>query len=189
MSVPYRQLTTSPAGVAFIKRWEGCELTAYPDPASELAKKCRSQGINPRDYRKLKDWETLPGTPWTIAYGHTGEDVKPGDTITQETAEELLKKDLVRFENAIFNAVRFGLLQHEFDSLVSFAFNVGVTAFKGSSLVNYLNRGMKLHAVDEFSKWVHAKVNGQKVVLPGLVARRNAEKEMFLGKHPQEVVT
>lgn len=160
MTTPYRQLSTSPAGVAFIKRWEGCKLQPYYCSAGIL----------------------------TVGYGHTGDDVKLGDTITQAQADELLAKDLVRFENAIWNSVRFGLSQHEFDALVSFAFNVGVTAFKGSSLVNYLNRGMKLHAGQEFGRWVHAKVNGQKVVLPGLVARRNAERDMFLGKH-QEVVT
>lgn len=162
MPVPLKQMTTSPAGLAVIKHFEGCELTAYLCPA---------------------------GIP-TIGYGHTGEDVKLGDTITQAQADELLAKDVQRFENAVFNAVRFGLRQHEFDALVSFAFNVGVTAFKGSSLVNYLNRGMKAHTASEFPKWrwVTDKKLGKKVEDKGLVARREAERNLFLG-NKQEVVT
>lgn len=159
--MPLIQRTTSEEGVRLIKRFEGCKLETYRCSAGIL----------------------------TVGFGHTGPDVHEGMTITQEEADELLRKDLDRFERAVWNAVRFGLQQHEFDSLVSFAFNVGVTAFKGSSLVNYLNRGMKLHAAGEFPKWRFATVNGKKTELPGLVARRNAEKEMFLGKYPQEVVT
>lgn len=160
VTIPNRQLTTSPTGIALIKKFEGCELTAYLCPANVV----------------------------TVGFGHTGSGVKLGDTITQAQADELLAKDLIRFENVVFNSVRFGLSQHEFDSLVSFAFNVGVTAFRNSSLVNYINRGMKLHAGLEFQKWTKATVGGKKVELPGLVARREAERNLFLGNN-QEVVT
>ncbi len=52
----------TPDGWTLLKKWEGCRLNAYPDPASG-------------------------GAPWTIGYGHTGAGVVPGLTITQEQAE------------------------------------------------------------------------------------------------------
>jgi lysozyme len=115
-----------------------------------------------------------PGHVWTIGYGSTLK-VKPGDVITLEQAEKRLIVDVARFEAAVNEAVRVPITQGQFDALVSFAFNVGIGAFKRSRLLTMVNAGKLGGAAREFSKWVRVRGN----VLPGLVARRAAEQELF----------
>ncbi len=140
---------TSDEGVSLIKRWEGCRTNAYLCPANV----------------------------WTIGYGHTGN-VKPGDMVSHLDAEELLKKDLVRFEQAVTRYVRVPLTQNQFDALVSFSFNVGTEALRKSTLVRYLNQGKYKTAALQLHRWVHA--GGRK--LPGLIRRREDEYKMFMGQ-------
>lgn len=137
----------SDQGIALIKEFEGCELTAYVCPAGVL----------------------------TIGVGHTGRDVHAGQTITEEEADELLRKDLETFERCVNNYVG-PVTQSQFDALVSFAFNLGCDALRNSTLLRKLNDGDDVGAADEFGKWV--KAGGK--VLPGLVRRREAEKALFL---------
>ncbi|POU35715.1 lysozyme, partial [Citrobacter freundii complex sp. CFNIH12] len=110
----------SEKGVALIKQFEGCRLTAYPDPGTG-------------------------GAPWTIGYGWThpvdGKPVKPGMTIDQDTADRLLKTGLVSYENDVLKLVRVKLTQGQFDALVSFAYNVGSRALSTSTLLKKLNAG------------------------------------------------
>jgi lysozyme len=91
-------------------------------------------------------------------------------------ADSLLLEDLKRFESAIRQLVKVPLNQNQFDALVSFTFNVGEGAFKGSTLLKLLNAGNYNAAAAQFGKWVYA---GKKV-LPGLVARREAEYQLFI---------
>ncbi len=110
----------------------------------------------------------------TIGYGHTPS--KLGTTITQEQAEQLLKEDLKKFEEGVLELVKVPLNQNQFDALVSFSFNLGIGALACSTLLKKLNAKQYQEAANEFSKWVNA---GGKP-LPGLVKRRQAEKELFL---------
>lgn len=145
----------SEAGLSLIKSFEGCVLTAYLDAV----------GI------------------WTVGYGHTGPNVHRGLKITQSQAEEILLQDVRRFELGVANNVRVSLNQNEFDALVSFAFNVGVNALKGSTLLRLLNEGASRSIVaGEFLRWN----KGDGKVLEGLTRRRQAEKALFLQKtrHP-----
>lgn len=137
----------SQVGIDLIKSFEGCCLRAYKDVV----------GV------------------WTIGYGSTAN-VKEGQIITQQQAEELLKKDLVRFENGVNEAVKVTISQPQFDALVSFSYNLGVMSLKTSTLLELLNKGETEKAANEFDKWV--KAGGK--VLTGLQRRRHAEKEMFL---------
>lgn len=91
-------MKTSAAGISLIKKFEGCKLSAYVDPAGVL----------------------------TIGYGHTGKDVVPGLTITQIMADTLLATDLEKFEYKVmkYDPV-YHWTQCEFDALVSFAYNIG----------------------------------------------------------------
>jgi lysozyme len=61
-------------------------------------------------------------------------------------------------------------------------FNLGAGRLGGSTLLIMLNKGRYDAAADQFQLWVHAKVDGKDVVLPGLVKRRAAEAAMFLGR-------
>lgn len=142
-------MKTSQAGIDLIKRFEGLELTAYPDPGTG-------------------------GEPWTIGYGHTGN-VKPGDTVTEAEAEEILRQDLEKFEDCVNAYISVPLTQAQFDALVSFAFNVGCGALKSSTLLRLLNNGDYEAAEAQFGRW--NKAAGR--VLAGLTRRREAERDLF----------
>lgn len=148
-------MNISEAGLSLIKNFEGCVLIAYVDAV----------GV------------------WTVGYGHTGPNVHRGLKITQSQADEILEQDVNRFELGVLNNVKVSLNQNEFDALVSFTFNVGINAFKGSTLLRLLNDGADRSIVAaEFLRWN----KGDGKVLEGLTRRRQAEKALFLQKtrHP-----
>ena len=70
------------------------------------------------------------------------------------------------------------LTQGQFDALVSFSFNLGVKRLQSSTLLRVLNQRQYLAAAGQFGAWV--KDGG--VTLPGLVARRAAERALFEGE-------
>lgn len=140
--------------IEHVKRWEGLKLTAYPDPGS-------------RD-----------GTPYTVGYGHTSDGfmkVHRGLTITPKQAEDALEYDLNETAAAVDDLVAVELSDNQFGALVSFAFNVGVGAFKKSTLLKKLNKGDYASVPDELAKW---KFNDGKV-MQGLVNRRAAEAGLW----------
>ncbi len=121
------------------------------------------------------------GVP-TIGYGHTAGVTMATAPITEAAAAELLAVDLQRFESAIAAAVTVPLVQHEFDALVVLVFNIGIGAFRTSTLLRHLNAGDRAAAAQQFSVWNKGRQGGQLVVLPGLVARRQAERLLFEGR-------
>ena len=139
-------------GLELLKSFEGCELTAYQD----------SVGV------------------WTIGYGWTqpvnGKPVSKGMTITQEIADSLLRSGVVQYEKGVTGLAKVAVNQNQFDALVDFAYNLGVKALEGSTLLKKLNAGDFTGAAAEFPKW--NKAGGK--VLPGLVKRREAERTLFL---------
>lgn len=139
----------SDKGLDLIKRFEGFRDTAYLCPA----------GV------------------WTIGYGHT-HDVKEGDTISQDKAEELLREEVAaKYEPIVAaNTDSLELTQGQFDALVSFVYNVGAYNFETSHLLTHLKAGDIEGAAAQFERWNRA---GGKV-LDGLTARRAAERELFL---------
>jgi GH24 family phage-related lysozyme (muramidase) len=145
-------MQTSEKGIALIKQFEGCKLTAYQD----------SVGV------------------CTIGYGWTqpvdGKPVRSGMTIKQETAERLLKTGLVSYEIDVSRLVKVGLTQGQFDALVSFTYNLGARSLSTSTLLRKLNAGDYAGAADEFLRW--NKAGGK--VLNGLTRRREAERALFL---------
>lgn len=112
------------------------------------------------------------GVP-TIGYGHT-VGVKMGDTCTQDQANRWLYEDVEDAETAV-NFVVTPLTQNQFDALVDFVFNVGAHAFKRSTMLYHLNRGAYSDAANEFRRWRFDNA----VEVPGLLARRNRERELF----------
>lgn len=122
---------------------------------------------------------TCPAGVWTIGVGHTGKDVKAGMKITKEQSRELLKSDLSRFENIVNKSIKVSLNQHEFDALVSFAFNVGGGAFSKSALVNKINSSAPIREIEaQFRRWVY----GGGKVLPVLQGRREREIKLYKGE-------
>ena len=123
---------------------------------------------------RLNAYFDAVGIP-TIGYGST-DGVTMGDSITQAEAEALLLEDLEPFERCVSDCVKVPIDQNAFDALVSFAYNLGGDALRHSTLLKYLNAGDHPAAAKEFHKWIHAGSN----ILPGLVARRRAEADLFM---------
>lgn len=141
----------SEKGIEFIIKEEGEVLTAYTCPAGVL----------------------------TIGIGHTGKDVKEGMKITKEQSRELLKNDLIRFENSVNRSVKVNLAQNQFDALVSFAFNVGTGAFEASTLLKKINASASVEEIEEqFRRWNR----GGGKILPVLKARREREIKLYKGE-------
>ena len=148
-----QQFKTSEKGINLIKHFEGCHLKPYQDPI----------GL------------------WTIGYGSLIGDGKTLPIewfreITQEEADELLKKDLIRFERGVARLCPTRLTQSRFDELVSFAFNLGLGNLQISTLKTKHNRGDISGAANEFLRW--NKAGGK--VFRGLTRRREAERALYL---------
>jgi len=114
----------SEEGLALIKKFEGCELTAY---------KC-SAGV------------------WTIGYGHT-KGVEEGMTITKAQAEDMLLEELVEYEDAVKNAVTISLDQCMFDALVSWTYNLGPSNLNASTMLKVLNAGDYEGVPAQIKRW------------------------------------
>lgn len=105
---------------------------------------------------------------------------KEGDRVSSEQVQKWLSEDVSEAEEAVNKLVVTQLSQKGFDALVSFAFNIGVSAFKNSTLLRLLNLGQIEDAAEQFQRWKFGTRNGKKVVLAGLIKRRQEEKELFL---------
>ena len=117
------------------------------------------------------------GKVWMIGYGHSPGDVKQGDRITAQQAEDLLRKDLQMFEKYA-SVVRGVKTQEQFDAVVDFLYNCGVANFNKSTLKKYIEAGRKTWEIQkEFLRWT--KSGG--VELGGLVTRRIWEANRFAG--------
>lgn len=118
------------------------------------------------------------GGVWTIGYGHT-RSALAGMQISEARALMLLAQDVAEAVEAVNKLVRVPLEQYEFDALVSFVFNIGVGAFKSSTMLRCLNdRAEPMRIGTEFLRWVYD--NGKKIA--GLETRRRKERLLFLGR-------
>ena len=149
--------TTSQRGRALIEKHEGLRLLPYLCPA---------------------------GIP-TVGFGNTfysnGRRVTMQDPpLTRSEANELLTAILARFEKSINTLVTQPITQNQFDALVSFVYNVGTEAFRRSTLLRVINSNPGNYAEIErqFLRW--DKAGGR--VLPGLVARRRDEFNLYAGR-------
>lgn len=143
-------------------------------------------------YMWLRHWEGRDGQPAlqayrdgggvpTIAYGRTAG-VKMGDCCTLKEAESWLADEVTSVASSLNRILLVQLRQHEFDAIVAFVYNIGIHAFMHggpndgpSQVMLALNAGQFRRAMDLHAAWCHD--NG--VVVPGLVRRRAAEREMF----------
>ena len=129
--------------------------------------------------KMIKKYEGLALRPYycpsgilTIGYGHTGNDVKKGMVITKKQANELLKKDLVRFKKEVmkYDSV-YHWNENEYQALLSFAYNIGsihqLTA-NGTRTKEEISKAIPLYC---------RGANGNK--LQGLVKRRLEEQKLF----------
>ena len=131
--------------VPLVQKYEGTVLRSYRDPVSIV----------------------------TACTGHTGPELKMGQTYTRQQCEEMLYKDLAKHADALACVIQ-PLTDGQRAAFVSFAFNVGEGAFCGSTLVRKANTGDIDGACAELSRWTYA--GGKQ--LPGLIKRRAAERQL-----------
>lgn len=139
-------LSFSDAGIEHLKKWEGVELQAYQDT----------------------------GDVWTIGVGHTSG-VTEGMTITEDQADSLLREDIGWAKSVVNRYVKVPITQSQYDTLVSFAFNVGEDQFRTSTLLRKLNAGDYDAVPRQLLRWVYD--NGE--YIQGLKNRRIAEAAMW----------
>ncbi|MCF8533128.1 MAG: lysozyme [Reyranella sp.] len=112
----------------------------------------------------------------TVGYGHV---ILAGETfdrpLSAAEGDDLLARDLPRYELAVCRLIEVPLSDPCFDALVSFTFNLGEGALAASTLRRLVNAGRLEDAGPQFDRWVFA--GAQK--LPGLVRRRMAERAMW----------
>ena len=120
-------------------------------------------------------WYLCPSKEWTIAYGHVRLAIDKFEIVSKAFADILLKGDCLIAEASIKRNVKVELNQNQFDALVSFVFNIGVSQFKSSTLLKLLNTGDYKAASEQFKRW--NKADGK--VLKGLVTRRSLEAKLF----------
>ena len=109
----------------------------------------------------------------TACVGHTGPELRMGQSYTKEQCETMLYGDLLKHADAL-NCIKTPLAENQKAAFLSFAFNVGNGAFCKSTLARKANAGDLMGACAELSRWVMA--GGRE--LPGLVKRRAAEREL-----------
>ena len=164
-------MTTSEKGLALIEHYEGIRSLAY---------RC------------------LAGV-WTIGIGTTiypdGTPVKEGDRISYKQARDYLMHDLRKIEYQLDQMLTIRLLQHQFDALVSFAYNVGCNALRKSTLLRYVNARETNTSIEfAFLMWTkcagipgidddydgQVDESGEKQVSQGLTKRRRSEVWLFI---------
>jgi lysozyme len=113
----------------------------------------------------------------TIGWGSTGPDIVMGLTWTQSQCDARFAADLAKFAAGVSAAITGETGQPQFDAMVSLAYNIGVGAFKTSTLLRLHNAGDFTAAQAQFAVW-----NKQKgKVIAGLARRRAAEAAMYGG--------
>jgi lysozyme len=144
-------MTYSDNAIKLIKKWEGCELKSYQCSAGR----------------------------WTIGYGNTkwmdGSDVKQGEKITLENAEKLLKHHLDKMVISL-NRLSIDVSQNQFDAIVSLVYNIGLYAFRNSTLLKMIKVNPNgVGITKEWQRWCTSK---GKVIL-GLQRRRKDEVAFY----------
>lgn len=154
-------MRTSDDGILRIKQREGVKYQMYYDSAG-----LPTIGVGHR----LTVSELTSGK---VRLAGVGVDWHEG--ITEEQATTLLRRDLDAAEVAVSMGVGVSLTQTQYDTLVSFTFNVGVEAFRDSTLLRLLNTGDYASVVAQLRRWIYAAKK------PVLISRRESEVEQWRG--------
>lgn len=140
---------TITVGMGIIQRWEKCRLKAFIP---------------------------VPGDPPTVGWGATG----PGITIDTEWTQQQADADLANRCAIIASQLRTGIkvptTDNQFGAIMSLAYNEGISAILGSTLLRKLNAGDIQGAANQFLVWTMA--HGKE--LQGLLNRRKDERNVFL---------
>jgi len=148
-------------GLKLLKDWEGCVLKTYLDAAGL---KTIGVGHLLTETEKKTGYINIAGNKVEYAHG-----------ITLQQALDLLAQDVTPAEEAVNKAVTVSISQNQFDTLVSFAFNVGCGGFRSSTALKMVNQGRYDDVPEWLAKWNRA---GGKVC-DGLIVRRRNEIKLW----------
>jgi lysozyme len=141
------------AGLKLLMASEGCRLNCYRDSAGVA----------------------------TIGFGHTGPDVADGMVISRDEADRLLLEDVAKFEKAVDELVKVEIGSNAYSACVVFCFNVGISAFRRSTLLRLLNNRDFEGCSKQFSLWNKIRDrDGKSRPLAGLTLRRRNESLLFM---------
>lgn len=139
-------------GIDLMHKFEGCRLTSYLCPAG------------------------IPTIGWGNTFYESGRKVKLGESISQERADRLFEWVASSFETQVRSLLKVELNENQFSALVSFAYNVGITNLRSSTLLKKVNINKDDSSIfTEFLKW--DKAGGK--VLKGLTKRRQEEGSLY----------
>ena len=146
-----------PLSMPIIKQFEGFRAAPYKDSA---------------------------GIP-TIGYGTIlypdGKAVTMNDpAITEAQATSYLSYQMSLKSKAIAPSLQKPASLHQGAAMLSLTYNIGTAAFIGSTVLRKFNAGDLPASADAFLLWDKAVVDGQLVVVPGLLKRRQEERTIFL---------
>ena len=144
-----------------IKEWEGSRARPYRDAGGKLTIGV-GHLLTPSELASGNIWIRGQAAPYTAG-------------LSDPQILDLLGQDLAGAVQAVNAGVEVGLSQNQFDTLVSFCFNVGSSAFKNSTLLRLLNQGAYGEVPAQLRRWV--RCHGE--VAQGLVSRREHELELW----------
>lgn len=150
------KMTMSEAGYKFLESLESFRAEAYKDEAGK----------------------------WTIGYGRT-ENVKQGDKVDEKTALQDIRIHVSKIEDFLNEAIKVPLEQNQFDALVSFVYNVGISAFHNSQLMQMLNHKCYDTVPYQMKRWKYITVKNGKQESMGLINRREREADLWMGIDPK----
>ncbi len=132
----------------------------------------------------LKPYRCPAGIP-TIGVGATtypdGRPVTMKDpSITQEQSRDMLRRECIIYLNKVDELLTREATEEQLVAMASLAYNIGINAFKRSTVLRAHNSGQTDAASRAFHLWNKAKVNGKLTPLKGLTARRAAESALYL---------
>jgi len=144
-------MSANQVATTLIHKWEGCKLTAYPDPATG-------------------------GDPWTVGWGATGPNIHQGTVWTQEQADADLNSRLTTLISKMASYIHMPITSNQLGAMASLAYNIGFAAWSQSTLLREFNSGDIQSAANQFLVWNRAAGK----VMTGLENRRKDERATFL---------
>jgi lysozyme len=141
-------------GHVLVPKWDASLFGMTPDNLNRIIKECQRRRQATQEAKQLR--------------------------ISPTKADDLLDRDASQTAMFLRSVTPVALNQNQFDALGSFIFNVGQGAYAESTLRKKLHAGDYDGAAGQFARWIYGTVDDEKVVLPGLVARRQVERALFL---------
>lgn len=126
-----------------------------------------------------KPYIDIAGIP-TVCAGITGSDVNMKKTYTNSECRKLLTKHIAMHGKYVEDAIKVPIHPNTRAALISFSYNVGGSAMRKSTAVKLINQGKIEQGCKALGMWNKITKNGKKVVVKGLVNRRNEEIKLCL---------